>query len=326
MTANPKPPVVFIMGPTTAGKTDLAIWLAQQRPVTLISVDSAMVYRGLDIGTAKPSPATLRQYPHQLVDIRDPAASYSAADFARDARRAIAAAHAEGRLPILVGGTALYFRVLLDGIAPLPTADPALRAQLAARAARDGWPALHRELAQVDPETAARLHPQHSQRIQRALEVHALTGQPLSALHRQQQQQTPGSFATQYDLRQLALLPRLRQRLHARIEARLSVMFSRGLVAEAQRLYERGDLHPELSAMRTVGYRQLWPFFAGEYDLEEARNRVAAATRQLAKRQLTWLRRWPGLSVLHLEDAKDRPMERAQLHAQAWKMLNLPPL
>ena len=296
-----KPRVLLLLGPTASGKTELALALAATADVDLISMDSAMVYRGMDIGTAKPSSAVLAQYPHALVDIRDPAQAYSAAEFVADADAAVNAAIARGRLPVLVGGTMLYARSFRDGLSQLPSADPLVREQIAARAQREGWQRLHEELAQIDPEAAARIHPNNPQRLQRALEVHALTGKPLSWWWRTHKPRG----ATQrlpVALVQVALQAPQRERLHAMIERRFDAMLAAGFVAEVQRLRARGDLHPDLPALRAVGYRQVWEYLDGAYDENEMRMRAIAATRQLAKGQLTWLRRWPELLSLNLHD------------------------
>lgn len=279
------------MGPTASGKTDLAVALAKALDGELISVDSALVYRGLDVGSAKPD------FPHHLVDICDPAEAYSAARFAQDARAAIAAVRSRGRRPILVGGTMLYYRALLQGFAEMPPANAQLRAAIAAQAAREGWPAVHRELAEVDPDAAGQIHPNHSQRISRALEVFRLTGTPLSQMHRAQ----PGSAAGEPGAMAFAVAPLERSVLHERIERRLSAMLAAGFLDEVRALHARKDLHPGLPAIRAVGYRQLWAHLDGESDLEEAVRRAAAATRQLAKRQFTWLRKWPDLSWIHTD-------------------------
>jgi tRNA dimethylallyltransferase len=271
-----------LAGPTASGKTGLALALAQHVPLEIISVDSALVFRGMDIGTAKPSAAELAAVPHHLIDILDPAEAYSAARFAADARRLIGEINARGRLALLVGGTMLYFKALVDGLDTLPEADAAVRAQLDARAAAEGWPALHVELARVDPATAARLAPLDAQRIQRALEVWQLTGRPLSAHHGQGA--VPG-----LPLRLVALEPASRAWLHERIAQRFDAMLGAGFIDEVQALRARGDLHPDLPSMRCVGYRQAWQAL-DEGDLTPLRERGIAATRQLAKRQLTWLR------------------------------------
>ncbi|MGB5096565.1 MAG: tRNA (adenosine(37)-N6)-dimethylallyltransferase MiaA [Porticoccaceae bacterium] len=296
-----RPRALAIAGPTASGKTALALALRERAPVEIISVDSAQVYVGMDIGTAKPDAATLARAPHRLIDIRDPAIPYSAAEFVVDARREMAAITAAGRIPLLVGGTMLYFYLLIEGMARLPAANPELRAELAATAARHGWPHLHAELARVDPETAAQLHPLHSQRIQRALEVYRVTGQPLSRLlGAQQDGQGVAPIATDYDLTMVALLPPSRDQLHQRIAERFETMLAAGLVAEVRALYERGDLNPDLPSMRAAGYRQVWAHLDGECDTATMAARGIAATRQLAKRQLTWLRgpRSPAHEVL----------------------------
>lgn len=288
-----KPPVICLMGPTAAGKTDLALALHAAGGLDLISVDSAMVYRGMDIGTAKPDPAVQARAPHALIDIRDPAQAYSAAEFARDARVLIDAAHRAGRVPLLVGGTMLYFRALLHGLSRLPNADPGIRADLEREAADVGWPALHQRLATVDAATAERLHPNDAQRIQRALEVHALTGQPLSAL---QSQAAPEPWPGR--LVRIAVAPASRAALHERIAARFEAMLAEGFVDEVAGLRARGDLHRDLPAMRALGYRQVWDWLDGRIPRDDLRFRGVAATRQFARRQMTWLRREPYLNWL----------------------------
>lgn len=279
------PPAIFLMGPTASGKTDIAIRLAQEYPIDIISVDSSMVYRGLDIGTAKPSAAELALAPHRLIDIRDPAQPYSAADFRVDALREMADISAQGRIPLLVGGTMLYFKALKEGLANLPEANEVIRAEITLEAQTYGWPAIHQKLAAVDPITAARLQPNDSQRLQRALEVYYITGKPLSAIHQEQEAQ-----ALPYRLLELALLPKERSILHERIEKRFDLMLASGLIDEVRALKSRGDLHLELPAIRSVGYRQVWEYLDGLYDADEMRFRAIVATRQLAKRQHTWLR------------------------------------
>ena len=280
---------ITVMGPTASGKTGLAIELRKHLPVELINVDSAQVYRYLNIGSAKPDAETLAQASHRLLDIRDPCEIYSAAEFLADARREMAEITASGRIPLLVGGSMMYFKVLLEGLSQLPEADQSIRDDLEQRAAKEGWPSLYAELQLVDPQTASRLHPNHSQRIQRALEVYQLTGEPMSAL----QGESVGGLAQQYDFRQIALIPQNRSLLHQRIEQRFEAMMALGFAEEVQGLYERGDLHSNLPAVRSVGYRQLWDYCAGDCSLQDAVEKAVIATRQLAKRQLTWLRNWP---------------------------------
>ena len=282
---------ICLMGPTATGKTELAIALCKRFPLDIVSVDSAMVYRGMDIGTAKPDPATLARFPHRLVNIRDPEASYSAGDFVRDAKTELLAIAAAGRIPLLVGGTMMYFRSLTEGIASLPGADIALRAAIDAEAYELGWPAMHAKLARVDAASAARIEPNDRQRIQRALEVFQLSGRPLSACQADSGADTgveAGNAGVVYHKFALGITPR--SLLHQRIERRLDGMFREGFLAEVSGLMARPDLTAEHPSMRAVGYRQVWSHLAGEYPLEIARQRALAATRQLAKRQLTWLR------------------------------------
>jgi len=290
------------MGPTCSGKTGVAVELAQRFPVEIVSVDSAQVYRGLDIGTAKPDTATRARAPHWLLDIRDPAEPYSAAEFCADARAAMDDIRSRGRVPLLTGGTMLYFRALLWGLTPLPAADPQVRARLDAHAREQGWPALHRQLERVDPHTARRLDPEDGQRLQRALEVYELTGMPLSEHHRRHRDavelsntQEPGSAAFPFTVLNMAVAPPARVRLHERIERRFHAMLEHGLVDEVRALRARGDVHPELPARKSVGYRQVWQYLDGHLDHARMVERGIVATRQLAKRQLTWLRRWPSL-------------------------------
>lgn len=277
------------MGPTGAGKTAVAIELAARLPAEIVSVDSALVYRGLDIGTAKPDAAMRAQVPHHLIDILDPAQPYSAGQCVRDAVVAIDAIQARGRIPLLTGGTMLYFHALLHGLAELPEADPDLRRELDERAAREGTAALHAELARVDPQAAARIHPNDPQRIQRALEVFQLTGQPISEL--QASQRVP---LADRNVVEVVLSPARRAVLHQRIEARFHAMMAAGFLEEVRDLRARGDLDAHTPSMRAVGYRQLWAHLDGAYGLEEAVRRGIVATRRLAKRQLTWLRALPG--------------------------------
>lgn len=278
------PPAILLMGPTASGKTAVAMRLAERYPVELVSVDSAQVFIDMDLGTAKPDPATLAAYPHRLIDLITPEQRYSAARFRDDALAAMAEITAAGKVPLLVGGTMLYFRTLLQGLADLPKADAALRAELDAEAEREGWPALHAQLAQLDPATAARLHPTDSQRIQRALEICRLAGRPMSALLAESEQQRPP-----YDFLQIGLLPSERGVLHERIERRFDEMLLSGLADEVARLREKYELSLDLPSMRCVGYRQVWEAQEGAYGKQEMRDRGIFATRQLAKRQITWL-------------------------------------
>lgn len=291
------PPAIFLMGPTAAGKTDLALELARTLPCELISVDSALIYRGMDIGTAKPDKAVLAEFPHRLIDIRDPAESYSVAEFRADALAAMAQITARGRIPLLVGGTMLYYKALLDGLADMPSADAAVRAELEARARAEGWQALHRELEAVDPESAARIHPNDPQRLTRALEVYRVSGLSMSAHRRRQAEQRldwngPGAEHFPYTVAHLAIAPAQRQVLHARIAQRFQVMLEQGFVEEVERLRQRSDLHAGLPSIRAVGYRQVWDYLEGNLSETQMRERGIIATRQLAKRQFTWLRSW----------------------------------
>ncbi len=280
-----QPPAIMLMGPTASGKTDLAIALLDRLPCEIISVDSALVYRGMDIGTAKPDAETLARAPHRLIDIIDPAESYSAARFRDDALREMAEITAAGRIPLLVGGTMLYYRALQQGLSRLPEADAEVRAAIEDEAAKKGWQALHDRLARVDPESAARIHPNDPQRLSRALEVYEVSGQPLSVLWREQEKS-----AFPYRAVKLAVAPTDRSLLHERIAQRFELMLQQGFVEEVEALYRRGDLHPDLPAIRCVGYRQVWAYLAGEWDREVMIERGIIATRQLAKRQFTWLR------------------------------------
>jgi tRNA dimethylallyltransferase len=290
------------MGPTASGKTQVAIDLCRRLPLDVISVDSALVYRGMDIGTAKPDAGTLRTTPHRLIDIRDPEDSYSAGEFVRDARDAMETIFESGRMPLLVGGTMMYFRALTAGMAELPPADAGLRAAIDAEAAERGWPALHEDLRRVDPGAAARINPNDSQRIQRALEVYRSSGRALSSW------QESTAAAGDVRFRKLALVVEPRSRLHERIARRLDHMLAAGFLDEVRRLMQRPELHRDSPAMRAVGYRQFWAHVAGECSLETARDRALAATRQLAKRQITWLRSENGLKTF---DALDSGVEDA---------------
>ncbi|MBF8222192.1 tRNA (adenosine(37)-N6)-dimethylallyltransferase MiaA [Halomonas sp. 328] len=293
-----RPPAILLMGPTAAGKTDLAIALHERLDCELISVDSALIYRGMDIGTAKPSAAELARAPHRLVDIRDPAEAYSAAEFREDALAAMHEITAAGRVPLLVGGTMMYYKRLLEGVAEMPAADPALRAELEAEAERRGLVALHEELARVDPVLAAELHPHNRQRLLRALEVYRLSGRPLSALWAEQRRET-----LPWRTLSIGVAPAERAVLHERIGRRFEAMLAEGFLDEVAALQARGDLHLDLPSMRCVGYRQAWEYLEGRYDRDTLIARGTAATRQLAKRQLTWLRGWPELHWVDSQQA-----------------------
>jgi len=277
---------ICLMGPTASRKTDIAISLCKRFPCELISVDSALVYRGMDIGTAKPDAETLRRTPHRLIDIRDPEDSYSAGDFVRDARREMGATFSAGRVPLLVGGTMMYFRALIDGIAELPSADADIRASIDAEAQQLGWPAMHGRLTEIDPIVANRIDANDRQRIQRALEVHMVSGKPLS----EWQEEAASSVDRDVRFIKLALQPATRNVLHERIEKRLNLMLNNGFLEEVKVLHQRTGLTAEHSSMRAVGYRQLWQYLDGECTLQQARDKALFATRQLAKRQITWLR------------------------------------
>ena len=297
-----RPPVIFLMGPTASGKTDLALQLCEQLPCDIISVDSSQVYRSMDIGTAKPEAAVLRRAPHRLSNICDPAEAYSVGGFLRDARREIDDISGAGRIPLLVGGSMLYFKALREGIADLPPANEKIRAEIEQQAAEMGWPYVHSLLAEVDPQGAAAIHPNHSQRIARALEVYRVSGQPLSQLIKQQLEKGCGvaPLGRDYRIIQLALIPTDRAALHQRIEQRFDAMLEEGFIDEVKGLRQRGDLNVDLPSVRAVGYRQIWAYLDAEYPYDEMRMRGIAATRQLAKRQLTWLRGWPDLHRLEL--------------------------
>ena len=281
-----KPLAIFLMGPTASGKTDLAIQLSQQLPVEVISVDSALIYRGMDIGTAKPSKAELALAPHRLIDICDPAESYSAANFRTDALREMQEISAQGKIPLLVGGTMLYYKALLEGLSPLPSADEKVRSEIEEKAALIGWGELHQELSKIDPISAQRINPNDSQRINRALEVFYLTGKTLTELTAQKGEALP------YDILQFAIAPEQREVLHLRIEQRFHKMIELGFQQEVEKLYRRPDLNENLPSIRCVGYRQMWEYLRGDYDHDEMVFRGICATRQLAKRQITWLRGW----------------------------------
>jgi tRNA dimethylallyltransferase len=305
----PARPIAVLTGPTGTGKSAVAQELARELPIEIVSVDSAQVYRGLDLGSAKPTAAERAAVPHHLLDIVDVNASYSAGQFGRDAACAIADIEARGRIPLLVGGTMLYLRALIGGIAALPEASADIRGDIDAQAARDGWPALHRKLAGIDAVAAARIHPNDAQRIQRALEVFAVTGEPISVL----QARTRSPLAREFVV--AALIPADRARLHASLAQRFEAMMAAGLLDEVRGLYQRGDLTDAHPAIRAVGYRQLWAHLAGSYPLDVAVMRAIAATRQLAKRQMTWLRSMPDVRVFDPYEAHSFVGVRASLDA-----------
>ncbi|MEE8428220.1 MAG: tRNA (adenosine(37)-N6)-dimethylallyltransferase MiaA [Gammaproteobacteria bacterium] len=301
------PAAVLLKGPTASGKTKLAVELVRQLPFDIISVDSAMVYRGMDIGTAKPSAELRRIAPHRLIDILDPTEPYSAGRFRDDAMKEMAQIHALGRIPLLVGGTMLYFRALERGFSKLPQANSEVRVSLAADARQYGWQFMHRRLGAVDPESAQRIHPNDPQRIQRALEVYEITGRTLSELRRQGvPEAAPFRFVT------LALMPADRERLHQRIERRFQQMLQQGFLNEVRGLYERGDLRPEMTSMRAVGYRQAWQYLRGDIDENTWIRHAVVATRQTAKRQMTWLRAEP--SIYELPAESGTVLEEARKH------------
>jgi tRNA dimethylallyltransferase len=300
MSTSSKPLALFLMGPTASGKTDLAIQLVDKFPrLKLISVDSSLVYRGMDIGAAKPDSKTLEKYPHCLIDIREPNQPYSASDFREDALKEMALIWQAGDIPLLVGGTMLYFKVLMDGIAELPEADPAIRARIVEKASKEGWQVVHDELALIDPEAARRIHPNDSQRLQRALEVFELTGTPLSEL--QAKEAWGGAENLPFSLVSMALMTDNRALLHQRIEQRFERMLNEGFISEVQKLKKAFPNQLDLPAMKAVGYRQVWQFLEKEFSEEEMSKRGVAATRQLAKRQITWLRSWPNLFGFDIE-------------------------
>ncbi|CAK9886168.1 MAG: tRNA dimethylallyltransferase [Candidatus Erwinia impunctatus] len=295
LTSAPRPKALFLMGPTASGKTALAIALREHLPVELISVDSALIYRGMDIGTAKPDAGELKRAPHRLLDIRDPAEAYSAAEFRRDALIEMADIVARGRIPLLVGGTMLYFKALLEGLSPLPPASPDVRAEIEAEARRVGWASLHQQLCDVDPVSAQRIHPNDPQRLSRALEVFYISGKTLTELTKIAGGELP------YDVTQFAIAPQQREVIHQRIEQRLLQMLASNFEAEVRGLFSRGDLHTDMPSIRCVGYRQMWSYLSGEIDYDEMVFRGICATRQLAKRQITWLRGWKDVHWLDSE-------------------------
>jgi tRNA dimethylallyltransferase len=321
-----QPLVIFLMGPTAVGKTDLAIALSRHFPAHIISVDSAMIYRGMDIGTAKPSPEELQKNPHALLDMRDPSESYSAADFCRDALHEIKTAVAEGKTPLLVGGTMMYFNALLNGLADMPATDEKTRREIDEEGQDKGWPAVHAELMKVDPDYARKIHPNHSQRIARALAVYRLSGKTMTTYRKEQViGQLPNGNELQrcYTVKQVAMMPRDRFWLHERIALRYHAMLQQGFVEEVTQLYKRGDLTLRLPSMKSVGYRQVWQYLAGEYNYESMVDKGIAATRQLAKRQMTWLRGWDNLHCVEVHaQSKDLPSDQEKIIHQALKFLS----
>ncbi|WP_445945952.1 tRNA (adenosine(37)-N6)-dimethylallyltransferase MiaA [Shewanella sp.] len=291
-----QPKVLFLMGPTASGKTALAIEMAQKHNCEIISVDSALIYRQMDIGSAKPNAAELALAPHKLIDILDPSESYSAADFRRDAIAEIEAIIKRGKTPLLVGGTMMYFKALLEGLSPLPSADETIRQQIQTRADTEGWEALHQDLCNIDPVAGARIHPNDPQRLSRALEVFYISGKTMTELT----QTKPAALP--YDVVQFAIAPLDRKVLHELIAKRFTIMIEQGFIEEVKTLMARGDLHLDLPSMRCVGYRQCWQYLEGEFDYTTMVEKATAATRQLAKRQLTWLRGWPDVHWLESGD------------------------
>ncbi|WP_415884677.1 tRNA (adenosine(37)-N6)-dimethylallyltransferase MiaA [Neptuniibacter sp. QD34_54] len=287
------------MGPTASGKTDLAMKLYDHMPCEIVSVDSAMIYKGMDIGTAKPDHETLARYPHRLIDICDPSEAYSAAEFRMDALKQIEEIRSAGKVPILTGGTMLYFHALKNGLANLPEADAAVRERLLQEAEAEGWAAMHARLAEVDPESAKRLNPNDAQRLQRALEVYEITGRSMTDLWAEQEKQKPD-----FPIVSLAVMPQERSELHDRIARRFDIMLEQGFVDEVRTLWDRGDLDLQMPSVRCVGYRQVWEYFAGTWDYDTMKFKGVVATRQLAKRQVTWLRSWENLNWIDTHDTK----------------------
>lgn len=287
------------MGPTASGKTALAMELYDQLPCEIVSVDSAMIYRDMDIGTAKPDSEMLVRYPHRLIDLCDPSEAYSAAEFRRDALAEIKRIRGEGKIPLLTGGTIMYFHALQNGLADLPEADPQVRERILQQAETEGWAAIHARLAEVDPQSAQRLNPNDSQRLQRALEVYEVSGRTMTELWAEQEKQKPD-----FPIVPMAVMPQERSELHQRIEQRFDIMLNQGFEAEVRKLWERGDLNLQMPSVRCVGYRQMWEYFAGTWDYEMMRYKGIVATRQLAKRQVTWLRSWENLAWMDTHDPK----------------------
>ena len=299
--ANTQPPAIFLLGPTASGKSDLAMKLTSHLPVELVSVDSALVYRDMNIGTAKPDAEILRQYPHHLVDIRNPDEVYSAADFRSEVLTLRSAISERGNIPLLVGGTMLYFKVLIEGIASMPAADSAIREKIVREAETGGWQKVHQRLAEVDPESAARIHPNDPQRLQRALEIWELTGESMTQLHKKQQ----NLVSLPFSVCQLAIIPSDRADLHRIIAARFEQMIKDGFIEEVEHLREKYGLNAELPSIKSVGYRQVWQYLEGEVDRKAMQERAIIATRQLAKRQFTWLRGWSNLKEIPFPEVNE---------------------
>lgn len=310
ITALNQPPVICLMGPTASGKTALAMALQDALPCDIVSVDSALIYRDMDIGTAKPTAAELAEYPHRLINLRDPSESYSAADFCHDALVEIAEIRSKNRIPLLVGGTMMYFKSLIEGISPLPTANAEIRKAIESEALAQGWQAMHDQLAEIDPVSAERIHPNDPQRLTRALEVYRLTNNTLTQLTQIKGARLEGQIL------QLAITPKERSTLHERIAQRYQQMIALGFEQEVIKLKSRADLHPDLPSIRCVGYRQMWQYLDGEYDHDEMIFRGVCATRQLAKRQLTWLRNWPDLHWLTTDDSTNLAQVLSLLDAE----------
>lgn len=300
---NVRPPAICLLGPTASGKTDLAIEIVQRLPCEIISVDSAQIYKEMDIGTGKPDAETLAKAPHRLIDFLDPATAYSASQFRNDALREMEAVRDAGKIPLLVGGTMLYFRALRDGLAEMPASDAQVREEIVAKAGREGWSAVHAQLAAVDPESAQRIHPNDPQRLQRALEIYLVSGKTMTA-HHQQEDSAQAAAELPFDLHFFAIQPRDRAVLHNKIALRFERMIEQGLVAEVERLFARGDLDLSMPSMRAVGYRQTWRYIAGELPFDAMVEQGIIATRQLAKRQITWMRSWENLKNFDSEDSE----------------------
>lgn len=298
-----RPPAICLLGPTASGKTDLAIEIVQRLPCEIISVDSAQIYKEMDIGTGKPDAETLAKAPHRLIDFLDPAQTYSAAQFRHDALREMEATRSAGKIPLLVGGTMLYFRALRDGLADMPASDAQVRETILTKVDREGWGAVHAQLAAVDPESARRIHPNDPQRLQRALEIYLVSGKTMTA-HHQLENTAQAAAQLPFHLHFFAIQPQDRAVLHKRIAQRFEGMIEQGLVAEVERLYARGDLDLSMPSMRAVGYRQTWRYIAGELRFDAMVEQGIIATRQLAKRQITWMRSWEGLRCFDSEDSK----------------------